>query len=210
MTTQKNPISGANAPIPQNTLCKISSQPNFNESALTSEHRERDGQPTTLTFGSEENSSSLRTELGQTEAFWTSDLVPNTGHREFSTPADNHIIDALTLEATFNRNSIPICQRPYGSPIFMRVLEGDIHGVYNILWRCEGSLWDHDPYGLGILYVSRIFQSRAILLTRSSKYAAHYCWKGSGMEQAMAMYYALVKLGAQDDEFACRTDEIGK
>lgn len=42
------------------------------------------------------------------------------------------------------------------------------------------------------------------------KYAAHYCWKGSGMERAMDMYSALVAIGAQDDEFACRTDEIGK
>lgn len=37
----------------------------------------------------------------------------------------------------------------------MRVLEGDIHGVYDTLIRCEGSLWDYDPYGLGILYVSQ-------------------------------------------------------
>ncbi len=48
------------------------------------------------------------------------------------------------------------------------------------------------------------------LLTRLFKYAAHYCWRGSGREQAMAMYYALLRLGAQDDDFACRTDEIGK
>jgi len=66
--------------------------------------------------------------------------------------ADTQFTAALSLEATFNRNSIPLCQRPYGAPIFMRVIHGDISGVYNIIARGEGSLWDHDPYGLSLLY----------------------------------------------------------
>jgi hypothetical protein len=73
---------------------------------------------------------------------------------EFSGQADTQFTTALTLEATFNRNSTPLCQRPYGAPIFMCVIHGDIFGFYNIIRRAEGSLWDHDPYGLGLLYVS--------------------------------------------------------
>lgn len=48
------------------------------------------------------------------------------------------------------------------------------------------------------------------LLTRLFKYAAYYCWRGSGKEKAMAMYCALLEFGAHDDSFACRTDEVGK
>jgi hypothetical protein len=36
----------------------------------------------------------------------------------------------------------------------MHVLNGDVPGVLDIFIRGEGSLWDHDPYGLGLLYVS--------------------------------------------------------
>lgn len=34
----------------------------------------------------------------------------------------------------------------------MPVIYRDISGVYNIILRGEGSLRDHDPYGLGLLY----------------------------------------------------------
>ena len=59
----------------------------------------------------------------------------------------------LSLEDSFNRNSIPICQQPYGAPIFMGVIDGDIRSVYSIVAQGMGSPWDHDPYGLGLLYV---------------------------------------------------------
>ena len=42
-------------------------------------------------------------------------------------------------------------------------------------------------------------------LLTSIKYAAHYCWSGSGQECAMTMYSALLRLGAQDDDFVWRT-----
>jgi len=48
-----------------------------------------------------------------------------------------------------------------------------------------------------------------VLLT-NGKYAAHYCWRGSGQERAMAMYSALLSLGVSDGDFLYRTDEIGK
>ena len=69
--------------------------------------------------------------------------------------ADMCVTAALSLEASFTRNSAPICPRPYGSPVFMYVLNGDICGVHDTLIRCEGSLWDYDPYGLGLFYVSQ-------------------------------------------------------
>jgi hypothetical protein len=37
----------------------------------------------------------------------------------------------------------------------MHVLKGDVYAVYDTFIRGEGSLWDHDPYGLGLLYVSQ-------------------------------------------------------
>ncbi len=45
---------------------------------------------------------------------------------------------------------------------------------------------------------------------QSVKYAAYYCWRSSGRERAMAMYFALLEYGAQDNGLVWRTDEIGK
>lgn len=157
-TARQNLLSSVKLQSPPDTLCEISSQFSFHEPALTSKHVIRDGQPEKLTYGHEEHLPIPPAGLGHTTLFRTS-VVPNVEHRGFPAPADTHIVDALSLEAIFNRNSIPLCPRPYGSPIFMRVLGGDIRGVNDILRRCEGSLWDHDPYGLGILYVSQGFQS---------------------------------------------------
>jgi len=122
VTARKNPISSANVQTPPDTLFEISSQPSFHKAALSSEHVKRDGQPGKLTFGREEHYLPPSAGLGYTEVFQTGDLVPNVGHRESSAQADTYIVDALSLEANFDRSSIPICQRPYGSPIFMYVL----------------------------------------------------------------------------------------
>lgn len=126
-----------------------------------------DEQPTVLTSTTKKNYVPLQAERRQVEASGTSHLDSPAGPWELIAPADDQVVDTLALEATFNRNSIPICQRPYGSTIFMRVLEGDIYGVYDILVRCEGSLWDHDPYGLGILYVGHSWAPEAIPLIKS-------------------------------------------
>ena len=45
---------------------------------------------------------------------------------------------------------------------------------------------------------------------QGGKYAAHYCWRGSGQECAMAMYSALLEFDVSDENFLWRTDEIGK
>lgn len=41
----------------------------------------------------------------------------------------------------------------------------------------------------------------AYMIFRFSAKVAHCCWRGSGKESAMVMYSALLKLGAQDDDF---------
>jgi hypothetical protein len=96
-------------------------------------------------------------EVGTGQQMTTEESVypPHLASTFVDQQADTQYTAALSLEATFNRNSIPLCQRPYGAPIFMRVIHGDISGVYNIIARAEGSLWDYDPYGLGLLYVSQ-------------------------------------------------------
>ncbi len=48
------------------------------------------------------------------------------------------------------------------------------------------------------------------VLLISGKYAAHYCWRRSGQECAMAMYSALLGFGVSDGDFLYRIDEIGK
>ena len=126
----------------------MSTQPGFQQS------NSNDGQSeNTCAFGIEDQPPPPAADLGHTGVFRTGDLVPDVEYHGFAQAETRNVSNALSLEANFNRNSIPICERPYGSPIFMQVLKGDIGGVYEILGRCEGSLWDHDPYGLGLLYV---------------------------------------------------------
>jgi len=154
-TAHAYPLSSGNVQIPQNTLFDISSQPSPCTPGIISEQVEGDGHIDRLTFDVEEHPPLPSAGFGHTQVFRTSDLVSDRGLYRFSAETDTHQNTALSLEANFNRNSTPICQRPYGSTIFMHVVNGDIHGVYDILVRCEGSLWDHDPYGLGLLYVNQ-------------------------------------------------------
>ena len=92
---------------------------------------------------------------GYTKVLQTGDLESNEESYIHSGRAEMYITVGLAREDNFNRLSVPLCQRPYGAPIFMHVIHGDISGVYTIIVRGEGSLWDHDPYGLGLLYVSQ-------------------------------------------------------
>ncbi len=91
---------------------------------------------------------------GYTKVLQTGDQESNERFYTLSGRADTYITAGLAREDNFNRLSVPLCQRPYGAPIFMHVIHGDISGVYSIIIRGEGSLWDYDPYGLGLLYVS--------------------------------------------------------
>jgi len=93
---------------------------------------------------------------GHTTVIQTGDLRSNEGLHTISAQENTYITAGLAREDNFNRLSIPLCQRPYGAPIFMHVIQGDISGVYSIISQGGGSLWDHDPYGLGLLYVSSI------------------------------------------------------
>ena len=72
---------------------------------------------------------------------------------KFFDQTNTYMTMGLAREDNFNRHSVPLCPRPYGAPIFMHVIRGDISGVYNIIIQGGGSLWDYDPYGLGLLYV---------------------------------------------------------
>ncbi len=90
---------------------------------------------------------------GHTTVIQTGDLRSNEGLYTISGQANTYITAGLAREDNFNRLSVPLCQRPYGSPIFMHVIRGNISGVYTIISQGGGSLWDHDPYGLGLLYV---------------------------------------------------------
>lgn len=59
----------------------------------------------------------------------------------------------ISIENTFNRNSILILERPYESQVFLKVQEGDIPAVAGLLEAGNASIYDVDPYGLGLLYV---------------------------------------------------------
>ena len=63
---------------------------------------------------------------------------------------------SLSYEICFSRNSIPYCRRPYGAPIFVQVMNGNIEGIRNLLVNSEATIWDCDPYGLGLLYVCSV------------------------------------------------------
>lgn len=145
VNTPMQPTFNANVQIPECIASNIRSQHNPSGLAITSKEAEGDRQLDRSTFAIGERSLSPPADLAYPEAFPAGGLPAQT---------DTHSAAALSLETNFNRNSTPICQRPYGAPLFVCVLEGNIRGVYDILICCEGSLWDHDPYGLGLLYGS--------------------------------------------------------
>ena len=59
----------------------------------------------------------------------------------------------IFVEDSFNRNTVLSFTRPYESPIFVSVQEGDISGVMALLRNGDASIHDVDLYGLGLLYV---------------------------------------------------------
>lgn len=154
-TAHAHPLSSGNVQIPQNTLFDISSQPSPPIPGIISEQVENDVHIDRLTFDVEEHSSLSLTGFEHTQVVWTSDLVSDRELHKLFAETDTHQYTALSLEVNFNRNSTSIYQRSYGFTIFMHVLNEDIYGVYDILIRCEGSLWNHDLYELGLLYVSQ-------------------------------------------------------
>jgi hypothetical protein len=71
---------------------------------------------------------------------------------------------------------------PYDSPILVCTQEGNIQGVMKLLQSDAASLYDVDPYGLGLLY-----------------YASYYCWRSSGKEVAVRTCQFLLDIGADAD-----------
>lgn len=59
----------------------------------------------------------------------------------------------LLIEDTFNRNTTLSFPRPYESPIFVSVQEGNIPALFMLLETGQATVHDVDPYGLGLLYV---------------------------------------------------------
>ena len=66
--------------------------------------------------------------------------------------------DAISFEAKFNKSTYPRSIVQYDSPIFICVQSGDIHGAQALFQEGIASIYDVDPYGLGLLYVRKIIQ----------------------------------------------------
>jgi hypothetical protein len=69
---------------------------------------------------------------------------------------EENFVVGLHAEDVYNRNATLSCERPYGSPIFISVRDGDINKVWNLRVSKKASVHDVDPYGLGLLYVRYI------------------------------------------------------
>ncbi|PVH79395.1 hypothetical protein DL98DRAFT_533060 [Cadophora sp. DSE1049] len=63
---------------------------------------------------------------------------------------------SVSLEATFNRSTHPRYTVQYDSLIFICVQLGDIHGVRTLFQQGMASIYDVDPYNLGLLYIRSI------------------------------------------------------
>jgi len=59
----------------------------------------------------------------------------------------------VLLEVTFNQNTCPQYMVHYDSPILVCVQSGDIHGAQALFQEGLASIFDVDPYNLGLLYV---------------------------------------------------------
>jgi hypothetical protein len=64
----------------------------------------------------------------------------------------------MSLEATFNKSTHPRYTVPYDSPILICVQSGDIHGARALFREGMASIYDVDPYNLGLLYVRKSIQ----------------------------------------------------
>ncbi|KAG9242071.1 hypothetical protein BJ878DRAFT_556490 [Calycina marina] len=58
---------------------------------------------------------------------------------------------SVSLEATFNKSTHPRYTVQYDSPIFIYVQSGDIHSVRALFEKGMASVYDVDPYNLGLL-----------------------------------------------------------
>ncbi|RDL31544.1 Uncharacterized protein BP5553_09753 [Venustampulla echinocandica] len=95
---------------------------------------------------------------------------------------------SISLEASFNKSTYPRYIVQYDSPIFICVQSGDIHGAQALFQGEKASIYDVDPYNLGLLY-----------------YASYYCWRCNGAGSAIRMCRMLIQMGAD----MSMIDEVG-
>lgn len=74
---------------------------------------------------------------GYTKVLRTGDLKLTEEFYTHSGRADTYITAGLAREDSFNRLSVPLCQRPYGAPIFMHVIHGDIPVFTTLLYGAK-------------------------------------------------------------------------
>ncbi|ELR03483.1 hypothetical protein VC83_00155 [Pseudogymnoascus destructans] len=96
---------------------------------------------------------------------------------------------SISLEATFNKSTHPQYTVQYDSPILIYVQSGDINATRALLQAGMASIYDVDPYNLGLLY-----------------YASYYCWRCYGAIKAIQMCRMLIQTGADMNMMG----EIGK
>jgi hypothetical protein len=68
---------------------------------------------------------------------------------------------SVSLEMAFNKCTHVCFVIPYGSEIFLRVMLGDTETTKELLLHNRASIFDVDPFGLPLLYVSIAFVSAA-------------------------------------------------
>lgn len=68
---------------------------------------------------------------------------------------------SISLEMAFNKSTHTCFVIPYGSEIFLRVMSGDTETTKELLLHNRASIFDVDPFGLPLLYVSITFVSTA-------------------------------------------------
>jgi hypothetical protein len=81
------------------------------------------------------------------------EAASNSGNRP-SAPAENETFCDISVESAFNRQTTLKLTRPYDSPIFNEIHQGNVSRVIELLRTQQASVNDVDPYGLGLLYVS--------------------------------------------------------
>lgn len=71
---------------------------------------------------------------------------------------------SISLETAFNKNTHPQHTVPYDSPILICVQSGDINATRALFQAGMASVYDVDPYNLGLLYVRGGFSYCKLLL----------------------------------------------
>jgi hypothetical protein len=77
-------------------------------------------------------------------------LTSTNAHIGFDSSSNRY---SILLEANFNKSTHPRYTVQYDSPIFICVQSGDIHGARALFQQGMASIYDVDPYNLGLLYV---------------------------------------------------------